>query len=81
MHYFYIWDLDQKSYPSIRIKGLYILETLSATALVKQHAEPFARTALLLGIMYGDERYNQHSWHECIRWKVPRLLDSLQFQL
>lgn len=54
----YIWDLDYISYPSGWTKKLYRFETLFATPLVRQHAEPFARTALLLGILSEDEKWN-----------------------
>lgn len=53
-----MWDLDHKPHPSGRTKGLCIIETLSVLPSVRQHAEPFARTALLLGILSGEGRYN-----------------------
>lgn len=40
-----MWDLDHKPHPSGRTKGLCIIETLSVLPSVRQHAEPFARTA------------------------------------
>lgn len=53
---FYIWDLDHVSYPSGWTKEPCRSDTLFATPLVRQHAEPFARTALLLGIL--SEKWN-----------------------
>lgn len=58
MYYFYMWDSDHKLHPSGRTKGLCIIEMLSTLPLVRQLVGPFARIALLLGMLSEEGRCN-----------------------
>jgi hypothetical protein len=41
---------------------------------VRQYVQPFAGTALLLGILSGKKRIIQHPWQEHNKWEVSGLL-------